>query len=107
MEPQPASIGARDALGFAKEGDEQKQNQVGVDLRLQLEVPGKIFRSNRACPILKLERGMECVIDLFGESDQRANIMVADTCARIVALELFDQPAGIINADIKTIVGRA
>src|ERR1700740_2567135 len=38
MEAQPAAIGAGNALGLAKEGNEQKQNEVSIDLCLQLEI---------------------------------------------------------------------
>src|SRR5687767_2460705 len=47
---------------------------------------------------------MEGVIDLLHEGDQRPDIAIAQPGARIVPLQLFDQPAGIINPDVKLIV---
>jgi len=101
------AIAAGNTLGFSEEGDEQKQNEVGVDLGLQLEISRKIFRSNLACAALELKRGVERVIDLFHERDERANVLIAEAGTGVVLLELFDQPAGIINPNVKAIVGRA
>ena len=47
---------------------------------------------------------MERVIDLLHERDQRPDVAIAQARARIVPLQLFDQPARIINADVKLIV---
>ena len=58
-------------------------------------------------PFLELERGVQRVIDFFHEHDERPDIAIAQAGARIVALELFDQPARIINADVKPIVRAA
>ena len=107
MKAEPAPISARNALGFAKEGNEQKENELGIDLGLELEVPGKIFRCDLARAILELERGVESMIDFFHERDERADIVITQASARVVSLELFDQPPGIINPDVKAIVGRA
>ena len=52
MKAQPAAIGARDALGFAKESDEEKENEISIDLRLELEVAREIFRCDLAPPFL-------------------------------------------------------
>ena len=106
MEPQPATIAARDALCFAKESDEQKEHEVSIDLSLELEIADKILGRDFAGAVLELKRGVERMIDLFHERNERTDIVVAQSGARIVALELFDQPARIINTDVKTIVGR-
>src|SRR5438067_702510 len=34
MKTQPAAIGPRDTLGFAKKSDEQEENKIGIDLRV-------------------------------------------------------------------------
>jgi hypothetical protein len=94
-------------LGFSKEGNEQKEDKIGIDLRLELEIAGKIFRGDLSRAIFKLKRGVERVIDLFHERDERADIVIAQSSTRIVSLELFDQPPGIINTDVKAIVGCA
>src|ERR1043166_6018169 len=107
MKPQPAAIRARDALRFTKERDEQKQDEVGVDLRLELEIARKIFGADLAGAVLKLKRGVQRVIDLLHERDQRPNIVVAQPGARVVTLELFDQPVGIINPDVKPVLRAA
>ena len=107
MEPQPAPIGPRDALRLSEKRDEQQKNEIGVDLRLELEVAREILRANLARAILELERGVQRVIDFFDEHDEGPNVAIAQTGARIVPFELFDQPARIINADVKPIVRAA
>ena len=52
MKAQPAAIGARDSLRFPKESDEEQQDEIGVDLRLQLEIACEIFRCDFALPVL-------------------------------------------------------
>src|SRR5687768_5729272 len=47
---------------------------------------------------------MERVINLLHEGDQRPDVAIAQARARIVPLQLFDQPARIINPDVKLIV---
>src|SRR5256885_3186370 len=98
MKAQPAPIGPRNLLGLAKERDEEKQNQVGIDPGLELEIAGEIFRSDLALAFFELERGVEGVIDFFNECDERSDIAIAQSGARIVPLELFDEPARIIDA---------
>src|SRR5439155_23737187 len=49
VKPQPAPVGLRHSLGFSKKGDKQKQNKVSIDLRLELEIAGEIFRRDLAC----------------------------------------------------------
>jgi len=46
------------------------------------------------------------MIEFLDEHDQRTDIAIAQPCARIVQLQLFDQPTRIINANIK-LVSRA
>ena len=52
------------------------------------------------------ERGVQRVIDLLHESDQRTDISIRQPGARIVFFQLFDQPPRIVNADVKLIVRR-
>jgi len=46
MKAQPAPVHARNPLGFSKERNKQKQNEIRIDLRLELEITRKIFRSD-------------------------------------------------------------
>src|SRR4029450_8051814 len=55
MKTQPAAIGPGNALGFAKESDEQKENEIGIDLRLQLQIARKFFRGDPALAVFELE----------------------------------------------------
>ncbi len=64
-------------MGFSKEGNEQKKNKIGIDLRLELKIAGKIFRGDLTRAIFKLERGVKGVIDFFNERDERADIVIA------------------------------
>ena len=48
MKTQPAAIGSRNALRFAKESDEQKKHEISIDLRLELEIAREIFRADFA-----------------------------------------------------------
>src|SRR5207302_4660753 len=77
MKAQPAAIGARNALGFSEKRDEQKEHKISVHLSLQLQITRKIFGTNLARAAFKLERGMERVIDLFHEHDERPDIVIA------------------------------
>ncbi len=54
MKAEPASIGPRDLLRFSKKGDEEEQNEIGIDARLELEVARKIFGSDLALPGFEL-----------------------------------------------------
>ena len=103
MKAQPAPVHARDALGFSKKRDKQKQNEIGVDLRLELEIAHKIFGSDLADSALELKRCMQGMIEFLHKHDQRPDISVANSRARIVLLELFNEPARIVNADAKLI----
>ena len=77
MKAEPASIAARHALGLSKEGNEQKENKISVDLRLELEIARKIFGCDFAGAIFKLKRGVKGVIDFFDERDKRADVTIA------------------------------
>ena len=46
---------------------------------------------------------MQCVIQFFHEHNQRPNIAVANSRARIVLFELLNEPARIVNADVKLV----
>ena len=43
--------------------------------------------------ILELERRMQRVIQFFNENDEGANIGIAQSAARVIPLELIDEPA--------------
>ena len=104
MKAQPAAIGARDALRFAKESDEQQEHEISVDLRLQLEVAREIFRLDFAPAGLELQSRVQRVIEFFDEDDERTDVRLVQSGARIVPLKLFDEPARIIDADKEPIV---
>ena len=77
MKAQPAAISSRNALGLAKERDEQKKHEISVDLRLEFEITREIFRGDFTCAILELKRGVESVIDLFHEGDEGSDVVIA------------------------------
>ena len=93
MKTQPTAIGPGNALGFAKKSDEQEKDEIRIDLRLQLEIARKFFRGDPAMAILELERRMQRVIQFFNENDEGANIGIAQSAARVMPLELIDEPA--------------
>src|SRR5215471_5574013 len=95
MKTQPAPVHVRNSLGFSKKRDKQKQNEIGVDLRLKLQIARKIFRSDLADSTFELKRRMQGMIQFLNEHDQRANIAITNACARIVLLQLFNEPARI------------
>ena len=105
VKPQPAAVGRRDALRFPKKGNKQEKNQVSVYLRLKLKIARKVFRCDLAHSAFELERGVQCMIQFFNKRDQRSDIPVPQTRTWIVLLELFNQPAGIINSDVKLVAG--
>ena len=107
MKTQPAAIGPRNTLGFAKESDEQEKNEIGIDLRLELEIAGKFLGGDPALAIFKLEGGMQRVIQFLNENDEGADIGIAQTAPGIVAFELINEPARIIDPDIELIAGVA
>ena len=82
MKTQPAPVHSRNSLRFSKEGDKQKQNEIGIDLRLELQIARKIFGSNLADSALELKRRMQGMIEFLHEHDERADIAIAHACAR-------------------------
>ncbi len=106
MKAQPAPVSFRNALGFSEKRDKQEENKVSIDLRLELEIARKIFRGDLADSPFELKRSMQRVIQFLDEHDQRPDIAIAQTRARIVLLQLLDEPARIINANVK-LVSRA
>ena len=105
MKTQPAAIGTRNALGFAKESDEQEENKIGIDLRLELQIAGKFFGGDPALAVLKLESGVESVIQFLNKNDEGANVGIAQAAPGIVAFELVNEPARIIDPDIELVAG--
>ena len=103
MKAQPAPVHAGHSLGFSKEGDKQQQNEIGIDLRLELQIARKIFGSDLASSVFELKRRVQRVVEFLHKHDQRPDISIADPCARIVLFELFNQPARIVNTDVKLI----
>ena len=103
MKAQPAPVHARDALGFSKERDKQKENEIRIDLRLELQIARKIFGGDLASSVFELKCRMQRVIKFFHEHDQGVDIAVADPCPWIVLLQLFNEPARIINTDVKLV----
>src|ERR1051326_5025717 len=98
MEPEPAPIRPRNFLGLAKKGDEKKEDEIGIDPRLKLEVSCEIFRGDLAVAFLELERGMQGMIDFFHKRDQRPDVAIAQPGARIVSLELLDRKSTRLNS---------
>ncbi len=105
MEAEPAAIHAGDALGLAKECDEEEEDEVGIDEGLELEVAGKFLTLDFTGALLELEGGVQGVVDLLDEGDEGADVCVADAAARVIALELIDEPAGVVNTDVELIAG--
>ena len=105
MEAEPAPIGPRNLLCLAKEGHEKEQHKIGIDLGLQLEIARVILRVNFALAGLELERGVEGVINFLHESNERPDVAIVHTRARIVTFQLFDEPARVIDAYVKLITG--
>jgi len=46
---------------------------------------------------------MQRMIEFFYEHNQRPDVAVADSSARIVLFELFNEPTRIVNANIELI----
>src|SRR5437667_8667210 len=103
MKAQPAPVSFRNALRFPEKGDKQKQNQVCIDLRLELEIARKIFRSDLAHSVFELKGSMQRVIEFLHEHNQTSDISIAQSRARIMLFELFNEPARIVNANVKLI----
>src|SRR5262245_9617913 len=70
MKAQPAPVHTRDSLGFSKERNKQEENEIGIHLRLELQIARKILGSDLASSVFELERRMQCVIEFFHERDQ-------------------------------------
>src|SRR5438093_3100018 len=103
MKPQPAPVSFRNALRFSEKRDKQEKDKIGIHLRLELEIARKIFRRDLADPPFELKRSMQRMIEFLDEHNQRPDIAIAQTRARIVLLQLLDQPARIINANVKLV----
>src|SRR5205823_6784690 len=61
MKTQPSAIGGGNALGFAKESNEQEEDEISIELRLQLQIAGELFRGDPAQSGIKLQRGNKSV----------------------------------------------
>ena len=70
MKAQPAPVSSRNSLRFSKKGDKQKENKIGIDLRLELEIARKIFRRNLSRAVFELKRGVQRVIEFFDKHDE-------------------------------------
>jgi len=92
-------------VAFSGKGDKQQENQISVHLCLKLKVARKIFRGDLAHSAFELERGVQRVIQFFNKRDQRSDVRGPQPRTRIVLFKLFNQPAGIINADVKLVAG--
>src|SRR5262249_20364622 len=103
MKAQPAPVHAGNTLRLSEERDKQKQNKIGIHLRLQLQVAGKIFGSDLADSVLELKCCMQRMIQFFHEHDQRSDIAIAHAGAWIVLFELLDEPTRIINANVELV----
>src|SRR5207253_7847213 len=67
MKTQPAAIGAGNALGFAEESDEQEEDKISIDLRLQLEIARKFFGGDPALAMFELEGGVQGVVQFLNK----------------------------------------
>src|SRR5205085_10638780 len=105
VEPEPAPVRPRNFLRLPEKSDEKKEHQISIDPGLEFEVAGEIFRGDLAFAPLELKGGVQRVVELLHEGDERPDVAIAQAGTGIVALELFDQPARIINSDVKLIVG--
>jgi hypothetical protein len=103
MEAQPASIGAGNALRFAEEGDEEQQHEIGIDPGLKLQVAREVLAREIAFAAAKGQCGVQSMIDFFYKGDEVADVRVAESAARIVVFELFDQPARVVDPDEKIV----
>jgi len=74
MEAQPAAVGAGHLLGFPEEADKEEQNEVGIDLRLELQVARVVLGFDGPNAALELQSRMKSVIDLLDEGDELADI---------------------------------
>jgi len=58
-------------------------------------------------PFLNWSAAWKRVIDFFDKHDEGTNVAIAQAGAGIVALELIDQPARIIDPDVQSIISGA
>ena len=72
-----------------------------------LKIAREFFGGDAALTVIKLKRGMQCVVQFLNENNEGANIRIAQAAARIVAFQLIDEPARIVNSDVKLITGVA
>ena len=75
---------------FAEKGDKQEEDEIGIDLRLKLEVAREIFGCDFARAAFELKRGMQRVIDFFDKHDERPDIAIGQSGTRVVLFELFN-----------------
>jgi len=76
---------------------------VTISFRVLVRFFRKIFRCDLAHSAFELERGVQRMVEFFNKRDQRSDISVPHPSTRIVLFELFNQPARIINADVKLV----
>ena len=59
-------------------------------MRLKLQVTREIFRCDLARAALELKRGMQRVIDFFDKHDERPDVAIGQSGARVVLFKLFN-----------------
>ena len=99
VEPQPPSVRAGNPSGTAKKSDEKEQDKIGVDLGLQFEIARVVLVAVWRLSSLELEGGMQSMVDFLDEGYEVLDIGVAQAGTRIMLLDLFNEPARIINAN--------
>src|SRR2546429_600352 len=57
----------------------------------------------KATDFIEAPRPVQGMIEFLHEHDQRPDIAITHACARIMLFELFNEPARIVNADVKLI----
>jgi hypothetical protein len=107
MEAEPAPIHRGYFLGFAEEPDEEEEDEIGIDRGLEFEITSVVFAGDLIDPALELEGGVEGMIDFFDEGDQGKDIGIAKSFSGVMAFQLIDQPAGVVDADMELAVGPA
>jgi hypothetical protein len=76
VKPEPAPVRSRDPLRFSEKRDEKQQDQVGVHHALQLQIPRKVLAIDPSQAGLKLQRGVQRVVNFLHEHNQRPDIAV-------------------------------
>ena len=107
MEAEPAPIHRGYFLGFSEEPDEEEEDEIGIDRGLKFEIAGVVFAGDLIDAPLELESGVEGMIDFFDEGDHRKDIGIAKSFSGVMAFQLIDQPAGVVDADMELAVGPA